>query len=44
VGVLYGSNTIFVGVSPHYWVLLNRHIIPTCEPRIFFLASQVQNL
>jgi hypothetical protein len=41
VGVPYCNNTLFVGGSPHYWILLNGYIIPACDPCIFFLASPV---
>lgn len=44
VGVPFFRNTLFVGGSPHYWILLNGHIIPACDPCIFFLGSPVKNL
>ena len=37
--VPYYTNTMFLGWSPHYAVLLNAVMVPACEPCLFFLAS-----
>jgi len=36
--VPYNENTLFLGWSPHYAVLLNAEAIPACDPCVFFLA------